>query len=46
MMAHYSDKSVDYYQIDPEILASFKINSEEQLNTIVNRMESAFSQNN
>lgn len=46
MMAHYSDNSVDYYQIDPEILASFKIKSEDQLKTIVERMESAFKDNN
>src|SRR5574344_288727 len=46
MMAHYTDKTVDYYQFDPEILAMFKITSEDQVKKIVERMEKAFSQNN
>src|SRR5574344_1894589 len=31
MMAHYNDKTVDYYQFDTDILAQFKITSEAQV---------------
>ena len=42
MMAHYVDKTVDYYQFDNDILAQFKITSEEQVQTITARMEQSF----
>ena len=42
MMAHYNDKTVDYYQFDSDILAEFKITSEAQVQAITERMEQAF----
>ena len=42
MMTHYEDGRVDYQQIDPEILSSLDITSEEQFHTISERLFSSF----
>ena len=42
MMTHYEDGRVDYQQIDPEILSSLDITSEEQFQTISERLFSSF----
>lgn len=42
MMTHYEDGRVDYQQIDPEILSSLNITSEEQFHTISERLFSSF----
>ncbi len=42
MIAHYQTREVDFYQFDQDVLAMFHITTEEQLQTISERLEDAF----
>lgn len=44
MMAHFEEQTVDFYQIDKNILETYKITSESQFKNIADRLERAFSQ--
>ncbi len=42
MLVHYQSGEIDFYQIDPEVLAMFNISSEEMLKKISDRLEKSF----
>ncbi len=42
LMTHYQNKEIDFYQIDPEVLALYKIKNEKQFSTISEQLEKAF----
>ena len=42
MISHYQTEEVSYYQIDPEILASFNITDESQFFSISDKLKKAF----
>lgn len=46
MLAHYGDGDIEFYQFDPDILKEFKVENEEQLQKILQRLQKAFSKEN
>ena len=46
MLVHYSENDIEYYQFDPEILKEFRVENEEQLKKIAERLEKAFEKEN
>ncbi|WP_428770304.1 HDOD domain-containing protein [Treponema sp. HNW] len=46
MLAHYRDEEIEFYQFDPDILKEFKVENEEQLKKISERLEKAFKKEN
>ena len=45
MISHYQTHEVDYYQFDLDVLKMFEISSEKQLQTISEKLATAFSEN-
>ena len=46
VMLAYSEKQLDFYQIDQKYLAKFDIYTEDQFNYILNKLNDAFSDDN
>ncbi|AEE17904.1 HDOD domain-containing protein [Treponema brennaborense] len=44
LLTHYQKGEVDFYQFDPDVLAVFKISSEEQLKIISDKLQEHFEQ--
>ena len=44
LITHYQEQEVDYYQIDPLILEEFNIASQQQLDTISEKLGFIFNQ--
>lgn len=41
MMCYYEEGKLDFYQLDKDILARYKITDEKQFKTVINKLESA-----
>lgn len=46
MLVHYGEGDIEFYQFDPEILKEFRVENEEQLKKIAERLEAAFEKEN
>ena len=46
MLVHYTTGDIEFYQFDPDILKEFKVENEEQLKKITERLEKAFKKEN
>ena len=46
MLANYEEGLVDFYQIEPEVLARFKIKTEEQFIALAEKIEKIYDDAN